>query len=143
MKGCIARIVRYSKKALPGVALSEARLVADGGLADDMHFGTDRPLSIFSEEARDWMHSQPVKGLCFGRYRENLLVSGLDLCKLECGDRLAVGQAVLRITKSGKRCFEDCALLRAGEQCRLHGEAFFAAVEHGGIIHIGQEITIV
>ncbi|MCL2068761.1 MAG: hypothetical protein FWH00_02565 [Oscillospiraceae bacterium] len=134
----IAALTRYSVKGAPGETLSEMTLIEGLGIEGDFHRGGDKQISILSAEVRRWMEAQPKPGLCFMRFRENILLDGLDMRTLKPGGLLSVGTAVLKITKRGKRCFDECGLFTGGGSCRLSECAVFAAVEKGGIIRVGD-----
>ena len=136
----IIGLTRYHKKGEPGTTLSEMTLLEGLGVEGDFHQGGERQVSLLSAEVRRWMEAQTEKGLCFGRFRENILVEGLPLENLKSGDLLSVGNAVLRISAHSKHCYNECALFSKGKKmpCRLSGCAAFAVVERGGAIRIGD-----
>ena len=136
----IAGLTRYSKKGSPGETLSEARLLENIGMEGDIHQGGDKQLSLLSAETRKWMDLQAERGLCFAKYRENILTDGMILSDLPDGSRLSIGNAVLRVSLSKKHCYGECGLLSRGAECRLSGGAIFAVVERGGIVRIGDSI---
>ena len=137
----IVGLTRYHKKGEPGTTLPELELSEGLGVEGDFHQGGERQVSLFSAEARRWMEAQKDKGLCFERFRENILIEGLSLEDLKNGSLLFSGDAVLRITMSGKHCYDECRLFSRGTPCRLSGCAVFAVVERGGIIHIGDPVV--
>jgi cyclic pyranopterin phosphate synthase len=139
----IVSLSRYRKKGEPGEQLTEMQLLEGLGVDGDYHQGGERQVSLFSAEARLWMETQTIKGLCFGRFRENILTEGLALEDLESGGFLSVGDAVLLIGMRGKHCYDECRLFSKfskGKPCRLSGCAVFAAVERGGTIRIGDPV---
>lgn len=138
MNGKVARIIRYVEKGKAGEQLDEAKLITGLGLEGNIKQGGERQLCLLSAQARSWMENQIEKGLCFDRFKENILVDGLPLEELRNGDRLAIGEAVLRVSGYAKKCFDECALFRKGIQCHLSRCAVFAAVERGGIIRAGD-----
>ena len=133
----IIALTRYHKRGEPGEQLPEMKLLEGLGVEGDFHRG-ERQVSILSAEARRWMESQTEKGLCFGRFRENILIEGLALEDLENGSLLSVGDAVLRVDMHSKHCYDECGLFSKGTPCRLSGCAVFAVVERGGTIGIGD-----
>jgi cyclic pyranopterin phosphate synthase len=143
-------LTRYRAKAEPGESLSEMKLVEGLGIEGDFHQGGTKQISLLSAETRRWIEAQTEKGLCFARFRENILVAGLP-DDLETGALLSVGDAVLRITAKGKQCYGDCPFFsfsnlsfsNNGTPCRLSGRTMFAAVEQGGIIRVGDAVSLV
>jgi len=91
-------------------------------------------LSFLSGDDRQFMDTVP--GLCFDRYKENILLD-VALSPIP-GTKLAVGEAVLETSDGGKRCFETCPLFGQGRDCVLAGRSLFAKVVQGGVIHTGD-----
>jgi len=137
-RAVVRKLTRYSAKGVPGETAQSARLVAGLGMEGDFHAnGGERQLSLLSIEERRWMESRTEPGLCFGRYKENIL---FDVAQpaLVPGTRVAVGEAVLEISDGGKRCFGQCPLFDQGRVCVLAGRSLFAKVARGGIVRVGD-----
>lgn len=142
MTARVAGLTRYHQKAEPGETLAEASLLTGLGLEGDMYCGGERQISLLSAEARRWMEAQTEKGLCFGRFRENILIEGMSLDELPDNSLLCVGDAVLRISARGKSCHSECELFSAAAECRLSRCAVFAAVVRGGVVRIGDRVFL-
>jgi len=138
----IAALTRYPAKGEPGEALREVKLLEDLGMERDFHQGSERQLCLRTAEVRRWMDAQPQKGICFGRFRENILIEGLPDGTLPPGVRLCVGEAILQISAERKRCHDDCKLFSQGVRCRLSECAVFAIVERGGVIQVGDGVSL-
>ena len=138
----IVGLMRYPKKGEPAETLSEMRLLEGRGVEGDFHLCGKRQVSLLSAEARRWMEAQTEKGLCFGRFRENILIEGLSFEDLTEGTLLSSGNAVLRISMRGKNCHDECGLFSKGTPCRLSGCAAFAVVERGGILRVGDVLKM-
>lgn len=139
MNGKVERITRYPEKGKPGEALDEAMLVAGFGIEGNAASRGERQVSLLL--LRGWLDAQAEQGLCFARFKENLLISGIKTELLKTGNRLAAGGAVLRIGAEQKRCFAECGLYAGGKPCLLAAGAVFAAVETGGIIRVGDAVA--
>jgi len=138
----IAGLTRYRGKGGPGEALSEAELLEGVGMEGDMRRGGDRQISLLPAETREWMETRAEPGLCFGKFRENILIDGNVLKKMTDGGRLSIGKAVLRVSLGKKRCYGECWLVNRGEECRLQDGAVFAAVESGGTVRVGDSVNL-
>jgi len=132
----IISLTRHPTKGAPGESLTKMTLIKNVGIDGDFHVGGHKQISLLSGEARRCMDASPDKGICFNRFKENILVEGLN--ELKVGGLLSVGDAVLRITGSKDRCYEECGLFSKGTPCRLAEGAFFASVEQGGSVQIGD-----
>ena len=91
-------------------------------------------------EARDWMEKQTEPGLCFRRYKANLITEGVDTTQLNTGDLLAAGGAVFRVSGYGKKCFPECIYHEKGVFCRLSAGAIFLEVIRDGYVSVSDEI---
>jgi MOSC domain-containing protein YiiM len=115
--------------------------VAGLGLAGDFHQGGERQLSLLSTATRAWLDMQTEPGLCFARFKENLLVEGLEEECLADGSSIQVGGSVLRIRTGQKYCHGECPLFLSGDACKLPESVLFAVVEQGGTIKTGDFIN--
>jgi cyclic pyranopterin phosphate synthase len=136
----INSLARYQKKGAPGEILTEMTLIEDVGIDGDFHAGSPRQISLLSTEIRRWMDASPDKGLCFNRFKENILVDGLK--ELKVSSLLTTGEAVLRITGAKDRCHDECGLFSKGTPCRLSEGVFFASVEQSGTVQIGDLLFV-
>lgn len=110
------------------------------GIVGDAHAGTERQVSLLSLESvarvrREGLSVGP------GDFAENILIEGLDLSKVEVGDRLVIGgRAVLEVTQKGKECHSPCWIYRSLGRCIMPEEGVFAKVVKGGTIRRGDEV---
>lgn len=82
-------------------------------------------VSFIDKETYRWLLKEaPKDGLCLKRFRADLTVEGLLMRKK--GDVIEIGGNRYELLKMGKRCFEECELLRReGKKCPLaDGVAF-------------------
>ena len=136
--GVIRALAVFTQKGQPGRFL-EGKGIEGDRFAD----GGPRQVSLMDAEVRAWMDVQEEKGLCFARYKENLLVEGLARMELGEGRELSAGTARLQVTDSGKRCFPECPLLRQGKKCRLSGGICYACVTGTGEAAVGDRVSSV
>lgn len=97
-------------------------------------------VTLMEKEAQDRGKIHQAKGFCITRFKENLLVSGLDLTRLQVGDRLQAGETVLEITVAGKKCYDNCPVFIKEGNCGLDKHAAFAKVVGSGIVRKGDVI---
>ena len=142
MSASIVQLRRFRSKE-EGEFLEEMLLIEEAGIEGNMFQGGDKQICLFSAEARRWMEAQTVKGLCFKRFTENILTEGLDLKTINVGSVLSIGEAELRVTYSGKRCFDECVLYSNNIYCKLSRCATFLTVEKGGKIAVGDSIYVI
>ena len=111
-----------------------------GGIVGDCHYGPgDRQVALFSVEAMREIAEDPEKGLCFKRYKPNILMEGFLVKEHKKGSTLTCGDAELEIT-GYKECFPDkCPLSGRGIVCPLQRSVAFARVVKDGTVKLGDE----
>ena len=137
----VAKLKRYAARGDKGELLDEVRLVTDYGLEGNYIGGGLKQICLQSEEAQNWMNEQTTRGLCFERFNENILISGLDSSLLPIGTLLSIGEATLKVTAS-KPCFDECILHSNNLLCRLSSDAKFLSVVEGGLVKVGDTLSI-
>lgn len=141
--GKIVSLMRYPEKKAPAVVEETLTLKKDFGVEGDHHAdGGERQISLLTVQEKEWMKSQEVKGFCFKRYKENILLDGVSLSDCKQGDLLKCGDAVLELTSSIKSCHPElCSLVNEGK-CILAGSSRFAKVNCGGAIYVGMSAVV-
>ena len=144
MAAKVLALTRYPEKGGPGENLSEMSFVGGAGVEGDCYQGGgERQVSLLTAEARKWVAAQVEPGLCFGRFRENVLIEGAWPEGMASGGTIILGDdVVLRVAEAGKRCFSQCGLFAGGKHCLLKECAVFAAVAQGGAVKIGDKIQV-
>jgi cyclic pyranopterin phosphate synthase len=131
--GTIVRLTQYATKGDSGKKVQNARFIEGQGMEGDFHaVGGEKQVSLLSRNERQWIESQSLRGLCFGRYKENVLFDGIPLEAMVPGVKIAIGSAVLMISDTGKLCFKECPLFDCGQNCILAGRNLFAKVIRSG-----------
>jgi len=108
-----------SKTNVPG-----AQLQCDHGIVGDAHAGSwHRQVSLLAAESIEKMVTQGAR-VSPGDFAENITAEGIDLCTLNIGSRLRLGDAaVLEITQVGKQCHSRCAIYSQIGDCIMPREA--------------------
>ena len=102
-----------------------------------------RQISILSKKIRDLIDEEQLDGLCLFRFYENITIEGLDAREISTGEKLQIGETVLRVTSIGKGCFEECKLVQAGKRCELFNNVIFTSVVEGGFIEIDDRVEVI
>ena len=144
-KGWIKELFRYPEKKMPGVKESKVIVEKSMGILGDHHAdGGERQISLVAVFEKEWMERQELKGFCFKKYKENILLDGIDLRKCHSGNLLKCGDAVLELTGEIKSCYPElCKLAEYKENCILAGSCRFAKVKVSGVIEAGMSVEIV
>ncbi|MEF9941104.1 MAG: ThiF family adenylyltransferase [Lachnospiraceae bacterium] len=139
----ISSIYRYKEKGTLGQEEDCVMLLKDMGMEGDIHCqGGERQLSILSKKRKNWIQEQEVKGLCFSRWKENLLIDGDEMNSYPVGTQLVIGTTKLEITVQDKRCFPECKRIQRKMSCELAQGSCFAKVIQGGNISKGDKIKV-
>jgi MOSC domain-containing protein YiiM len=138
----ITALTRYVKKGEPGQKLNEVKLLTGLGMEGSYQQGGERQLCLLTAEIREWMDLQSEKGLCFRRFKENILIEGLANGVLLPNTLLQTENVILRTSESRKHCFEECRFVSESIRCWLSECVVFATVEQGGTVKVGDYLRI-
>lgn len=127
-------LYRQPEKKQPFRSEESLFLIKDKGIEGDVHGdGGKRQVLIFTDAQKKWMEAQDIKGFCFSKLKENILLEGSAV--LESGDVLTAGEAELIVTQEKKECYPElCEFSKKNEKCMLAGAHLFASVRKGGKI---------
>lgn len=117
------------------------------GIIGDAHAeeGSIRQVSLLGKESVKKMEDMGVKGLCAGKFAENITTEGIILYTLPIGTRLKIGETIHEVTQIGKKCHAEdgCEIARTVGKCIMPKEGIFTKVIVGGVVKAGDEITII
>ncbi len=132
------------KKGVPKRSIPEGNFIVDYGLEGDAHGGKwHRQVSLLGVESINKMKELGVKGLCTGRFAENLTTEGIKLWEYPVGTKLQIGNTLHEVTQIGKECHTKCAIFQQVGNCIMPTEGIFTRVLRGGKVKVGDEISIV
>jgi len=143
--GQVAALCVSEKKGEKKTPIARGRFKADHGLEGDAHAGPwHRQVSLLAAEDIDRLRQTGLPGLQAGDFAENVVLSGLDLAALGLGSRLRLGPDVeLSVTQIGKVCHTRCAIYEQTGDCLMPRLGVFARVTRGGMVSVGDRVTIV
>ncbi len=143
--GRVVSINISKQKGTSKQPVNEAVLIQDFGIEGDAHAGAGhRQVSLLDVSSIRKMEKYGLKGLCFGKFAENITTEGLDLSKIDIGTKLKIGDdVVLEISQIGKKCHGDgCEIARTVGVCIMPREGLFARVLQGGRVKVGDPIKV-
>ncbi|MBU0629808.1 MAG: MOSC domain-containing protein [Candidatus Margulisbacteria bacterium] len=124
----------------PKNEVKEINLIEELGVEGDHHAkGGIRQVSLLANESIDKMKAKGLK-LVNGSFGENIITEGIDLLSLNIGERLAIGETLLEISKIGKECVKRCIIYYQVGDCVMPREGIFGMVVKGGTIKAGDII---
>lgn len=130
------------KKGTCKTEVKEANFIEEHGIFQDAHAGKwHRQVSLLSYEKIDDFRKKGIN-VAFGAFGENLVIQGIDLAKLPVGTKLLCGEVLLEVTQIGKQCHDRCQIYYTVGDCIMPREGIFARVLNGGIIKVGNSISI-
>ena len=141
--GFVSALFLSQEKGTPRQEISEGYFKSDHGLEGDAWSGPgDRQVVILSHRRRQDVLDDIRNGLCYSKFMETLQVAELALEECPVGTQFSAGEAVLEITRVGKRCFKECEVVQSGSFCSLRKGAVFARVLQSGKIRRDDRIKI-
>ncbi|MCR3956960.1 MAG: hypothetical protein NUK57_11745 [Gudongella sp.] len=120
-------------------SLEKALLVKERGIKGDKNArGGDRQLSLLPLKVREDIEKEIVTGLCLPRFTENITYTG-D-APLKEGERYIIGEAVIEISGTRKKCFSQCENIIKNKPCTLVKTVSYAKIISTGYAEINAEI---
>ena len=139
--GRIEAVCISEKKGTIKRDIGTCRVLADHGLENDAHAGSERQVSLLSyEKVEEFKKRAGDVNIVPGVFGENLLVKGYDLSLMSPGTRLVSNDVLLEITQIGKQCHTGCEIMKTTGECIMPQNGVFARVLQGGVISKGDEI---
>lgn len=130
-----------TKKGVPKTTIDEGECIVDFGLKGDAHGGNwHRQISLLGQESIDKMKALGVKGLCSGKFAENITTEGIELYSLPVGSRFEINNVIFEVTQIGKECHQKCAIYQKIGDCIMPKEGIFVKVLKSGVIRAGDLI---
>ncbi len=120
-------------------SLEKALLEKDRGIHGDKNArGGDRQLSLLPLKVREDIEKEIVTGLCLPRFTENITYTGDG--PLKEGERYIIGEAVIEISGTRKKCFSQCENIIKNKPCTLVKTVSYAKIISTGYVEINAEI---
>lgn len=131
------------KKGVIKKPIERGHFIVEHGLEGDAHAGKwHRQVSLLGMESIDKMKQSGVKGLCSGKFAENLTTEGIVLYELPVGSKLRIGEVLMEVTQIGKECHIGCEIRNLIGDCIMPREGIFTRVLTEGFIKPGDEIIV-
>ena len=143
LNGKVISLRIFEKKGSTGRRRMPAIRFADhAGIIGDVHYGErEMQVSIMTRATENWM--QDKKGLCFRRFKANIVLDGIEEECLEEGNFIKIGDSVLEITGYEQRCFSECERFVKHMECRLMKGCCYAKVVKDGKIRRGDMAEVI
>jgi len=135
------------RKGLIKHSVDSVNFIEDFGIEGDAHAekGSIRQVSLLGVESVKKMEDLGVKGLCAGKFAENITTEGIQLYTLPIGTKLKIGSTIQEVTQIGKKCHAEdgCEIARTVGKCVMPKEGIFTRVLVGGVVRAGDIIEII
>ena len=139
----IVAICISEKKGVGKTKIEEVNLIEEFGLENDAHGGKwHRQVSLLEKEKIEDFIDRGGK-VKYGDFGENFVTEGLDLGKIQVGDKISIGDSLLEITQKGKQCHVKCNIFKMVGDCIMPKNGVFARVLKGGHVKNGEEIQLI
>jgi len=131
------------KKGVVKSPIEKGYFEVNHGLVGDAHSGNwHRQVSLLGQESIDKMKESGIKGLCTGKFAENLTTEGIVLYELPIGTKMKIGEVILEVTQIGKECHQGCEIRNLVGDCVMPREGIFVKVVNAGWIKKGDKIEV-
>lgn len=144
-KGVVIAVNISERKGEIKHPVPSVEFIEDFGIKGDAHAGPGiRQVSLLGVESVDKMRAMGVKGLCEGKFAENVTTKGLTLYEIPVGTKLQIGETLHEVTQIGKKCHaaDGCEIARTVGICVMPKEGIFTRVLKGGVVKSGDEILV-
>ena len=139
----VAAICTSPKKGTAKYEVEEALLIEDFGIKDDAHAGKwHRQVSLLELKKIEDFNAEGGN-VKFGDFGENIVVDGIEVDKLDIGQKLKIGDVILEVTKIGKKCHSECEIFHRVGKCIMPIHGVFSKVLKGGNIKLNDEIELI
>ena len=140
--GKVLAVCISEKKGTEKKNVGSAKFIEDWGIENDSHAGKwHRQVSLLSHEKIEAFRVRGAE-VIDGAFGENLVVEGYDFRALPVGTKFRCNDVVLELTQIGKECHSGCAIYQKMGECIMPREGVFTRVLHGGVISVGDELTV-
>lgn len=146
--------MKFYRSAFQKHAVNEAVYVDKTNIIGDKqadllnHGGEDKAVYGFStDHVSYWQQKLALPHIPFGKFGENLSISGLDEAKLCIGDRVQINDCILEVSQPRIPCykisfeFNYIAMLNQFID-HAHTGVYFRVIQ-AGTISAGQEVTVI
>lgn len=134
----IVAICTSPKKGTAKKQVEEAILIEDFGVKDDAHAGKwHRQVSLLELKKIDDFNKQGGN-VKFGDFGENIVIDGIEVDKLNIGQKVKIGETILEITQIGKKCHSECEIFHRVGKCIMPIHGVFTKVLKGGTIRVND-----
>lgn len=134
----IVAICTSPKKGTAKYEVKEALLIEDFGIKDDAHAGKwHRQVSLLELKKIEDFNAEGGN-VKFGDFGENIVVDGIEVDKLNIGQKLKIGDVILEITQIGKKCHSECEIFHRVGKCIMPIHGVFTRVLKGGTIRVND-----
>ena len=144
MAGKVVSLNISDKKGVRKRPVPEVMLKTAYGIEGDAHASSawHRQVSLLALESIEKMRRMGLK-VNPGDFAENITTEGIDLLSFPIGTHLTIGEGIeVEVSQIGKECHTRCAIFYQAGDCVMPKEGIFVKVLKGGMIKVGDIITV-
>lgn len=142
--GEVTKIYLCKVKKEPRIEVEEGLFLENFGLEGDAYSEkeVDKQVTVFFDESRDSLSDEPLSGLCFSRFLETIRIRGINADVFKTGAEFQIGEVILKVSKSRKKCYSECKIIQDERRCALFMDVRFCRVLQTGTIRKGDNVSI-
>ena len=144
MAGKVVSLNISDKKGVRKRPVPEVVLKTAYGIEGDAHASSawHRQVSLLALESIDKMRGMGLE-VNPGDFAENITTEGINLLSFPVGTHLTIGEDIeVEVSQIGKECHTRCAIFYQAGDCVMPKEGIFVKVLKGGMIKVGDIITV-
>lgn len=117
------------------MTLEECKLIKGFGIEGDIKGGTHlKEVVLYINHE----NNPETEGLCHKRFKANIVISKEKDESFKVNDVIEFGEGKIQINKIGKRCYEECNLIKENKKCFLKDNVLFGSVIKSGNCKINK-----
>jgi MOSC domain-containing protein YiiM len=138
----VSAIYMKKDKDSPREEINSGEFRENHGLVGDINSAEGpRQVCLLRKEDRELVEADTRNGLCFKRFLETVQTEGIPTEMLAKDNWLRIGDAILKVSSCGKKCWPECEIIKSKSTCALSKSARFLSVLESGTIKKGDVIT--
>lgn len=123
--------------------VNEIYLLKDKGIYNDINSKKGkREISMFFVAEKEDINKKDYNGLCSKKFYENIIIEGIGFNSVQIGKRIKIGNSIIELSIIGKKCFNECLLVKENKKCILTHNVVFGRIIKSGKIKINDFVKI-
>lgn len=139
----MARVISIRVDNINGSSYTlKCNVFKESGIEGDRNRDLERAIAIVDDQFIV-NKTTITDGFCSLRFKENIIIEGLDVSNLDANVTLTIGTSRLQISDIGKKCHKNCPAYKLDGSCLMYKHVAFARILEDGVICIDDVVEVV